>query len=403
MYYIKSLLLMLTLLFGLAPISVFAQQGVTEDYAPVVAEIIKRGDAAVGSYAPENSDVTGNEFSRLYFDVFESSGMEFTLGLKDQAYMLKVESGFSQAISISMRGGSPDKLKSIWHSLKTDLEYTVEHYSNPDSKIGFWGLVLQSFLILFREGVEAMLVVAALVTYLRRAGYNDKVKVIWHGVGWALVASVGVAWLLTSIMSVSGANREKMEGLTMLLAAGVLVYVSYWLFSKSESARWQSFIKGKMDAAISRGSLFALGFVAFLAVFREGAETILFYQALLAGAGGEYSALGLGFGLAALALVIVFFIMRLASIRLPLGLFFSLTAILLFIMAFVFTGKGLLELQVSGLVSATPVDGAPLISWLGVFPTWETLLGQAFVLMLIPLGALWFQFRHGGTSIEEST
>ena len=370
-----------------------ARQGVTEDYAPVVAEILERGDAALDAYGQETFEATGSTFSRLYFDVFEGSGMEFTLGLKDQSFMLRIESGFSQVISLSMRGAEAPAVEAAWARLRGDLLSAVERYSNPEATESFWGTALQSFLILFREGVEAMLVVAALVAYLRRSGYADKVPVIWHGVVWALLASGLAAWLLNVVFRVSGAGRETLEGFTVLGAAALLIYVSYWLFAKREAERWQAFIRDQMDKAMSRGSLMALGFVAFLAVFREGAETILFYQALIASVSGGMNPIWVGMGLATAVLAAVYVLVRFASLRLPLGLFFSLTAVLLFGMAFTFTGKGLLELQVSGLVPTTPVGGVPQISWLGVFPTRETLLGQTLVLCLLPLG--WFWLRLG--------
>ncbi|MCG8426013.1 MAG: FTR1 family iron permease [Chromatiales bacterium] len=393
--------LFIALLWLMAPMVVTAQQGVTEDYGPVVAEIVERGEKAVASYTPDSAVVTGNEFSRLYFDVFESSGMEFTLGLKDQSFMLRIESGFSQMISLSMRGGEKSELEKVWSNLKRDLDIAVERYSSGGAVQTFWGLVLQSFLILFREGVEAMLVVAALTAYLRRSGYADKVKVIWHGVVWALVASVAAAWLLNSVFEATGAQRETMEGVTMLIAAAVLVYVSYWLFAKRETERWQAFIRDQMDRAIKRSSLFALGFVAFLAVFREGAETILFYQALMSGA-SDYNAIWTGMGIAAVVLLVVYLLIRLASIRLPLGLFFGFTAVLLFAMAFVFTGKGILELQVGGLVPTTPVDGVPMVSWLGLFPTVETLLGQMLILAMLPLGWLWLKMNQKSVQKEQA-
>lgn len=385
------MIILLLLVFSAVPAAVHAAQGVTGNYGPVVADIVTRGDAAIGSYTPATSVLTGNEFSRIYFDVFEASGMEFTLRLKDSSFMLRIESGFSLLTSQAMRGESKAELEKSWISLKKDLDYAVAHYSSGEQ--GFSGRVMQSFVILFREGVEAMLVVAALVAYLRRSGYADKVKVIWLGVAWALAASVAAAWLLSSVVKASGANQEALEGITMLIAAGVLLYVSYWLTAKRDADRWQAFIKEKMDQAMGRGSLFALGLVAFLAVFREGAETILFYRALIGGVPGRLDAIWVGMALAAAALVLVYLLVKIASIRLPLGLFFGGTAILLFAMAFVFTGQGILELQVSSLVRTTRFEGWPMVSWLGIFPTRETVLGQAAVLSLLPLGWLWMQWR----------
>ena len=396
----KKILLLLLILA--IPVTTLAKQGITEDYGPVVAQIIKKGDLALESYSPATSVVTGNKFSRFYFDIFESSGMEFTLALKDKSFMLGIESEFSLLISQCMRGEAKEVVEKTWASLKTEMIKAVDQYSSGGAMPTFWGMVVSSFLILFREGVEAMLVVASLVAYLRRAGYVDKVKVIWHGVGWALLASIGATWVLNSLLQASGANREVLEGTTMLIAAAVLIYVSYWLFAKNESEKWQAFIKGQVDHAIGKGSLFALGFTAFLAVFREGAETILFYQALISGVAEDYTPIWTGVALAVVVLIVVYLVVRLASIRLPLGLFFSGTAVLLFLMAFVFTGQGLLELQVSRLVPTTRLEGWPMLSWLGIFPTRETILGQALVLAIIPLGWLVLKFKQQQT-IEAKT
>jgi high-affinity iron transporter len=390
----KRILLALLLLGATLPSLLLAGQGVTENYGPVVAEIIERGDIAVENYSPANSVIAGNEFSRLYFDVFETSGMEFTLGLKNNAFMLQIESSFSLMISQSMRGEAKTELENTWDKMKVDLHYAVENYSSGDQVTSFWGRVLQSFLILFREGVEAMLVVAALIAYLKRSGYADKVAIIYHGVIWALVASVGAAWALNSMVAASGANREAMEGITMLIAAAVLVYVSYWLTAKKDADRWNAFIKDKIDSSVGKNNFLALGFVAFLAVFREGAETILFYQALIGGSAGQMNAIWTGIAIALVVLAIVYSLIRLASIRLPLGLFFGTTAFFLFGMAFVFTGQGILELQVSGLIHTTKLEGWPMISWLGIFPTVESISGQAAVVALIPVGWIWLKFKE---------
>lgn len=394
-------LLLIAFVLLCLPAATFAVPGVTEHYEPVVAEIVERGDAAIETYDPAEGVVTGNLFSRLYFDVFEATGMEFTLGLKDNAFMMQIESGFSLVISQSMRGEAKDALERSWTSLKKDLDYAVERYSSGEGTT-FWGRVVQSFIILFREGIEAMLVVAALVAYLRRSGYPDKVKTIWHGVALALLASVGAAWLLNRVVGASGASQEAIEGVTMLIASAVLIYVSYWLTAKRDADRWQAFIKGQMDKAIGRGSLFALGFVAFLAVFREGAETILFYQALIGGSSGQLNAIWAGMAIAAAALAIVYLVVRIASIRLPIGTFFGGTAILLYLMAFVFTGQGVLELQVSGLVATTRLEGWPMISWLGIFPTRESIGAQTLVLAILPLGWLLMKLRAKRTGAPKA-
>ncbi|MFQ3241017.1 MAG: high-affinity iron transporter [Lentimonas sp.] len=385
----------LLLLLFLVPISLPAAQGLTENYGPVVDSIVRRGNVAMESYSSDDSVPAGNEFSRLYFDVLEGSGMEFTLNLKDHSFMLQIESNFSLIISQCMRGAAKREIEKNWVALQTDLNYAVEHYSSGEQAPHFGRRIVQSFLILFREGIEAMLVVAALIAYLRRSGSSDKVKVIWWSCAIAIVASVGAAWLLHAVLEVSGANREVLEGATMLVAALVLIYVSYWLTAKRDADRWQAFVEDQMGQAIRGGSMFALGFVAFLAVFREGAETILFYQALMIGSSGQMNAVWIGMGLAAAALVVVYAIVRLASIRLPLSLFFGATAVLLFVMAFVFAGQGILELQVGSVIHTTRLEGWPMVSWLGIFPTRESMLAQTAILATIPAGWLWLKWQRG--------
>jgi len=167
------------------------------------------------------------------------------------------------------------------------------------------------------------------------------------------------------------------------------LYVSHWLLAKRQADKWQAYIRNKVDSAISSGQLWALGFAVFLAVYREGAETILFYYALAGQAEATTAPLLLGGGLAALVLTAAFLVMRTASVKLPLPVFFSVTAALLFYLALSFAGTGILELQGAGWVASTPVPGIPRVTWLGLYPTMETLFAQGLVLLPLCLMAIW--------------
>jgi high-affinity iron transporter len=259
--------------------------------------------------------------------------------------------------------------------LEVKTRYGVRTEASP------WSAGLQSFLILLREGVEALLVVAALAAYVRRQGSGAQARALWGGVAAAVILSLISAWALARLVANSGATREAIEGVSMLAAAGVLFYASYWLFAKREAARWQAYIKHQVQAAVSRGSLIALALAGFLAVYREGAETVLFYQALIAGQPGQGLAMLAGAGVAALALTGVYVILHTGSRRLPLGQFFGATAVLLYLLAFSFTGKGVVELQTAGWLPATRLDWGPEFPLLGVFPTLESLLPQGLLLM----------------------
>ncbi|MEM7172512.1 MAG: FTR1 family protein [Pseudomonadota bacterium] len=340
------------------------------------------------SYEPGKAVKAGNAFSALYFDLFEASGLEFRIGAVDKDMLLNIETQFSRIIGLAIGGKPQGELATAWTELKGSLAQAQALLQKLGKDQGFWSSFIQSFIILLREGIEALLVVSALVLYLRRVGAGDQVYAIWWGCGLALVASAAVAYLIASAAAISGLQREIIEGITLLVASAVLFYISCWLFSKREAERWRGYITAQLDKAVSSGSVMALAVAAFLAVFREGAETALFYQALLAGDGTQANAIYLGFAAAAVTLIVLFFAFRTISFKIPLKPFFTATAVILFAMAVIFSGKGILELQVAGLISRTEIAGGPIVSWLGIFPTWESVGVQVVLLLLVVPG--WF-------------
>jgi high-affinity iron transporter len=353
-------------------------------------------------YEPDQGMDTVDAFSDIYFYVFEGSGMEAIIGLNDPGSKSELESLFSSVIGLAFKARPHAEVSQAWETLRTRLASVAVNVAGKESE-GFWSVLLQSFFILLREGFEAILVITALTTYLKRQGEDDMLPVIYHGVAWALVASVLTAVLLSVVFEVSGSIQEALEGVTMLVAAGVLFYVSYWLISKREAARWQAYIRTKMNKALSRGSALALGFAAFLAVYREGAETVLFYQAMAGQADGSYGAIAIGFVIALLGLGSCYWLMRAASFRLPIGLFFTLTAALLYYLAISFAGTGVLELQAANWVSITPLEWVPRIPWLGLYPSMETMLAQLVLLAPLPIAlGLWaWQRRQYASSAEK--
>jgi len=373
---------LLTVLLTLLSTNTLATANESLDFQPVVAEISRQGDRLLIDYSADTALSSSDAFSALYFDHFEESGMEMAIGLVDPGLKSQLESQFSQVIGQAARGNSKADVNAAWLILKSSLQQVADNQAANDGA-GYWSLFTQSLLIIIREGFEAMLVITALTTYLRRQNAGQQLPVIYYGVGFALIMSLLTAYLLTQVYHIAGAKQEALEGLTMLLASAVLFYVSYWLISKSESTRWQAYINGKIDSALSTGSALTLGFAAFLAVYREGAETVLFYQAIAGQSNGEFTPIILGFFLGLAVLAVLYFLMRSASFRLPIGLFFGLTAGLLYYLAISFAGGGVLELQEAGWLSITPVAGVPTITWLGLYPSQETLLTQA--VLVIPL------------------
>ena len=243
-----------------------------------------------------------------------------------------------------------------------------------------WGAFLESFLIILREGFEAILVIGAVAAFLIKTGNRERLSSIWIGAGLGIVASAVTAVVLSTVLSAIPASREILEGSTLLVAVVILFSVSYWLISKVEAAKWQQFIRDKVNNALSHGGGKALAFVAFLAVYREGAETALFFQALFREGGAVALPLTLGILVGFAALAIVFTLFYRFGVRIPLRPFFTVTSALLYYMAFVFAGKGIKELQEGNVMTATRLPGFPTVTAMGIFPTVETLLVQLLLI-----------------------
>ncbi|HEX2781660.1 MAG TPA: cytochrome c/FTR1 family iron permease [Gemmatimonadaceae bacterium] len=251
-----------------------------------------------------------------------------------------------------------------------------------------WGAFLESFLIILREGFEAILVIGAVAAFLIKTGHRERLRSLWVGGALALLASAVTAVVLSTALSAVPASREIIEGGTMLVAVAVLFSVSYWLISKVEAAKWQQFIREKVTNALQHGGGKALALVAFLAVYREGAETALFYQALFREGGAVALPLGLGIIVGFAALTVIFTLFYRFGVKIPLRPFFTVTSALLYYMAFVFAGKGIKELQEGNAMSVTRLPGFPTVQAMGIYPTLETMLAQlllvaAFIFALV--------------------
>ncbi len=297
---------------------------------------------------------------------------------KDQALGKGLEKQFGELQGLIKNNATPGEIESqvvtINKGLAQALPLLVE-------EMGFQAQLLNSLAIIVREGFEAILIIAALITFLIKSQNGDRVRHIWAGVVGAVVASFFTAWLLEAVFAISSSSREQMEGWIMLLAVAMLFWVSYWLVSKVEASKWQAYITGKMKEAVSTGSAFTLAMVAFISVYREGFETILFYKALYIQAGQSATGIIPGFILGLIVLAVVYFLIYKVGVRVPIKWFFVATSGLLAFMAYTFMGKGLHELQMANVLSITPAKWAPEIGWLGMFPTLETFAGQFIIIV----------------------
>lgn len=270
-------------------------------------------------------------------------------------------------------------------AIALDLPRVVE-LTRPTA--GGWGAFLQSLLIIVREGFEAILVIGAVVAFLLKMGHRERLRSIWIGVAFGVLASLATAVVLATLFSHLPASREIVEGVTMLIAVAVLFSVSYWLISRVEAAKWQKFIREKVGVALEHGGGKALVLVAFLAVYREGAETALFYQALFNEGSGLFVPLTLGIVAGGVILVLIFTLFYRYGVKIPMRPFFTITSVLLYYMAFVFTGKGIRELQEGNVIPITVMRGLPNIPSMGIFPSVETILAQGLLVVLLVFAIL---------------
>jgi high-affinity iron transporter len=326
------------------------------DVRGVVKELQDAFAAVERLVAAGQNSAAASALADTYFQIFHR--IEPALASHNFPRVRRIEASFLD-VRVKLEQGLPAadaraELSKLW----TEIDLAASSMERTsESKLGaaaaaFWN----SSIILMREGVEALLIVTALVMYLRRVGQGDAIRSIRMGLAAAVIATI-VTWAaLQWALAQSGMAQEVIEGASALAAAAVLFYVSYWLLSKSEARRWQEFLTRQVGQSVSTGSRWAIGAAAFLAVYREGAETILMFQPLLARPTAPgLIGLAAGAGFAAVVLVAFYRGLRVASFRMAIRPFFRFTGALLFVLAVVFAGKGVAELQEAGVLAVTPL------------------------------------------------
>ncbi|MGY3189476.1 FTR1 family iron permease [Lysinibacillus sp. TE18511] len=301
--------------------------------------------------------------------------VEIEISTRNGSLYTKIESDMP-IIASDLLKSTVDKeaIKSKLDNFRTEIELI-----QADSDYTLW----DSALILLREGLEALLIILALVSFLEKSGQKPMRKWIYIGAFVGVLLSAVAAILMSTILNspTVDTNRELMEGYIGLLAAAMMVGVGIWLHSKSSVASWNRYISKQMGNAISSGSVFAMAAISFLSVFREGAETLVFYAGIAPKM--ETSQFVLGIVVALLVLTIFAFVLFKASGKIPVHKFFAVATVLIYVLAFKIIGVSLHTLQLRDAVSTTIVDGLPVISFIGFYPTVETMIGQAILLVLV--------------------
>ena len=321
-----------------------------------------------------------------YLDGYEMA--EPALLAKDAAFGRSLEAQFTQFRNSIRQGVSAEEIQKQRAKIEAKLDQAAQMLAGSDDFSGYYAF-FNSALIILREGLEAALILAAIIAMLRVMGATKSIRYIHFG--WMLALAAGVlTWLAAqTVLTFSGQHRESMEGFISIFAAAALFYVGYWLHTRTEAKRWHAFIQNKVQNVLSRKSIFGLVGISFFAVYREAFEVVLFYQALwLQNENSHHAILG-GFAAGVAALLAATFVIFKLGLRIPLKYFFGVTGTLLYIMAFIFAGTGINQLQAAGWVPATPLNFPPAVPLLGIYPTMETLAVQGLLVCIFIATSLW--------------
>ena len=378
--------------YSIAPQTALAQSDTSEDeskdFTPIVQNIKDKMAKVLQLYESGKVDDAIDESGNIYFDEYEESGMENIVGAKNTQLKLDTEASFNKISALMRAGASKEQIVAAQNKLFDQLTQSLE----LTKKSSNWDLFLYALIIILREGFEALIIVAAVIALLIKSGNSKHLNIVYSALGVAVVLSIATAYGLNYIFGSenAGQTREVMEGAVMLIAVVLLFYVGFWLLSNANSKKWTAYIQGQISSSLSSGDSKMLWWTVFLAVYREGAETVLFYLALLfdAKTPAATSMVAAGFVAGLAALIVVYVIIKKFSLKIAIKPFFIATSVIIFYMSVVFVGKGVMELVEGKVFVPTVIDGLPTITWIGFYPYVQSLVPQAVMIVLLIAGIL---------------
>ena len=328
--------------------------------------------------------------NKAYYGYYEKLGFEKTvMAAISGDRVSQVENQFKVVRQAMIAGADASEVSADAEQLKSMLTEDAGKLDggaaanvNP-VKAFFTGSFGQAFIILLREGLEAILVVAAIIAYLIKAGMKDRVKFIYAGILLGLAGSGVVAVLFAVLYESADSHQEILEGVVALIAMAMLLFTSNWMLSKSSVSAWNAYVKDKTKASISTGGFWALASLSFLAVFREGAETVLFYEALFTMNPAGSASIWQGFAAAAVCLVVIFLLIRFTSVKIPLRPFFAITSLVMAVLVVIFAGGGVHALIEGDILPASYLPGWPTYDYLGLYPYRATLIAQVVMAVVV--------------------
>lgn len=369
---------------------------VLDSWTGIVKKMEVHLNNAYDLYTQGKSKEAYDEVNVAYFRFYESKGMEkITMGYLSGARKTTVENAFYEYRrnvysdkDNEMVKAHKDKLIAMLYHDAAELDGTLDESGSETANTAQSAVVatfISCFVLVLREGLEAILVIAAIIAYLVKTEKKKYIMSVYVGALGGILVSILLAFLFGAVAGAqSGIAQEVFEGIGMFVAVIVLFYVSNWMLSKSETEAWERYIHKKVEASVSTGNKWVLIFAAFIAVAREGAELILFFQGVPVHGTSGRNAMILAIVLSAIVLIAVFLVFRFLTVRLPLKPFFLVTSILMYAMCFSFTGKGVSELQAAGVVNKTVIPWMGFeMDFLGIYATYESLIPQIIVLAVI--------------------
>jgi high-affinity iron transporter len=359
-----------------------------------LAELNKSRDEierSVELYDAGRQDAAYTAARNAYLDHFEF--VEIPLRVQDEAMTLRLEEDYAQLRNAMEDGAPQHEVDEIAGELRAGLDDVERELATLGIGAPLLAAML-SFVLLFREGLEAVLVVAAILGYLEASRNRQYRGSVLRGVGAALVATVATFALMTLVLDVAPVQREVLEAGTTLLAVAVLFYVSFWLISRLDHRRWMEFVNAKVFAAATTGATLALAGVGFTAVYREGFETALMYQALFNMTEGLTAWVVVGALLGAAALAVVAYAIFKLGRKLPVRTFLTIAVAIVMVLSVAFVGNAVRELQQAAILHVTFLENFPrlpifLADLTGIHPTLQSLLAQAALAAVYVAGAVW--------------
>ena len=371
-------------------------------WSEVASEMTVILDKAYEAAAAGKGDEGATLVNNAYYQYYEKLGFEKNvMNVISGDRVSQVEYQFKMTRKTMRDGGSDREIKQLVDDLKSWLvkDAAILDGGASGNVNGFTKLVTssagQAFLILIREGLEALLVVAAVIAYLVKSGNKRFAKWIYLGVVAGLAGSGLVAVLFTFLFGGSGPIQEISEGVCALIATLMLLWTSNWMLNKSSVEAWNNYIRNKTEAAVAGaqskvesgqrlglGMIASLAMLSFLAVFREGAETVIFYESIYSMSQDAHG-MWIGGLAAAAVLIVIFLILRFTSVKIPIGPFFLVTSIVMAALVVIFAGGGIHALIEGDLIEGTYLSTVPTNDWIGLYPYVETITAQVIAAIAV--------------------